>query len=72
MQNLENYGVQEMNAKEIREIDGGWIVPVLRGIAYALSIYASVNDECNNCLNNRISAGLAASDGSLGGSRPFE
>ena len=24
MKNLENYGVQELNAKEIRETDGGW------------------------------------------------
>jgi len=23
MKNLENYGVQEMNAKELREVDGG-------------------------------------------------
>lgn len=68
MKNLEKYGVQKLNTKEIKEIEGGWIVPILRTIAYVLSIYAAVNDECGNCLNDRI----AASDRSLGGSRPFE
>jgi|TARA_B110000090_G_scaffold165361_1_gene183165 hypothetical protein len=68
MKNLENFGVQEMSAKEIKETEGGWILPVLRGIAYALGIYASLNEECDNCLNKAI----ASHDSSLGGSRPFE
>ena len=68
MKNLENYGVQELNAKEIMETDGGWVVPILRGIAYALSIAAAINDECDQCITERITE----SDSSLGGSRPFE
>ena len=26
MKNLENYGVQELNAQEIKETDGGWYI----------------------------------------------
>jgi len=40
MKNLENYGVQEMNAKEIREIDGGevpwWYYLLSPGPAYII------------------------------------
>ena len=39
MKNLENYSVQELNAKEIRETDGGW----MRGgpiDSVTISIYA--------------------------------
>jgi hypothetical protein len=68
MKNLENYGVQELNTKEIKETEGGWILPALQIIAYALGIYAGINDECGNCLNNAI----ANHDSSLGGSRPLE
>ena len=54
-----------MNTKET---EGGWILPALQIIAYALGIYAGINDECDNCLNNAI----ANHDSSLGGSRPLE
>jgi len=36
MKNLENYGVQEMNAKEIREIEGGGWKAVLLGVIVGL------------------------------------
>ncbi len=45
MKNLENYGVQEMNASEIKEIDGGvfgWD-DILIGIAIAAGA-AIIND----------------------------
>lgn len=29
MKNLENYGVLEMDAKEIRDIDGGWLLAAI-------------------------------------------
>jgi len=33
MKNLENYGVQELNAKEIRDVDGGDIgLSILAGL----------------------------------------
>tara|TARA_B110000208_G_scaffold189110_1_gene250024 strand:- start:1819 stop:2007 length:189 start_codon:yes stop_codon:yes gene_type:complete len=35
MKNLQNYGVQEMNAEEIREIDGGNWLKALRVFAAA-------------------------------------
>ena len=34
MKNLKNYGIQEMNANDIKEINGGWLwVPQLIGDA---------------------------------------
>ena len=33
MKNLENYGVQVLNTKEIREVDGGIIGIIIAGIA---------------------------------------
>jgi len=29
MKNLENYGVQELNAREIRETEGGFLIVIL-------------------------------------------
>ena len=51
MKNLENYGVQEMNAEEIREIQGGlhWFWPVAAGAV----LYEVVTDWKN------FKAGLA-------------
>lgn len=37
MKNLENYGVQEMNAKEISETDGGIISTFNSAISFSLS-----------------------------------
>jgi hypothetical protein len=44
MKNLENYGVQEMNAKEIQEIDGGSWWRVLGPIATAAWVIDEVLD----------------------------
>ena len=68
MKNLKNFGVQELNAKEIKETDGGWLIPVSRAIAKAATVLVAINDLCDQCITNRI----AESDSSLGGSRPFE
>ncbi len=38
MKNLENYGVQEMNAKEIREVDGGSILGFL-AVAFVVGVF---------------------------------
>jgi len=43
MKNLENYGVQEMNAEEIRETDGGSIWVVLGVIASVIAIGAAID-----------------------------
>lgn len=38
MKNLENYGVQEMNAKDIRETDGGFLIFLLAfGVGYMIA-----------------------------------
>jgi len=44
VKNLENYGVQELNTKEIGEIDEGDWVTVIRVIAYALTIAANFDE----------------------------
>ncbi|CAI8151457.1 MAG: Uncharacterised protein [Formosa sp. Hel3_A1_48] len=31
MKKLQNYGVQELNAKEMTQKDGGWLLPLLGG-----------------------------------------
>jgi hypothetical protein len=43
MKNLENYGVQEMNAKEITEIDGGFIWVELWGGFNFVNISSDIN-----------------------------
>ncbi|MGZ0015437.1 class IIb bacteriocin, lactobin A/cerein 7B family [Yeosuana sp. AK3] len=49
MKNLENFGVQEMNAQELVCIDGGgflaWILGAMAGIAHGQSQYI---DEYGN------------------------
>ncbi len=42
MKNLENYGVQEMDAMEIRSVDGGWI-EALRRIALLMAVIHEVS-----------------------------
>ncbi|WP_321295588.1 class IIb bacteriocin, lactobin A/cerein 7B family [Marinifilum fragile] len=42
MKNLEEFGVQEMNTKEIQEIDGG-IWPILGAIAAVIAVGAAVD-----------------------------
>lgn len=36
--NLQNLNLVELNAQEQKETEGGWIVPVLRGLAYGIQI----------------------------------
>ena len=43
MKNLENYGVQEMSAKEIKKTDGGWFWPIVA----AAVVYEIVSDWDN-------------------------
>jgi hypothetical protein len=44
MKNLENYGVQELNAKEIKETDGGLISTLDSAISFSLSGIHAVID----------------------------
>tara|TARA_B110001452_G_C14887051_1_gene310062 strand:- start:328 stop:501 length:174 start_codon:yes stop_codon:yes gene_type:complete len=43
MKHLENYGVQELNAREITETDGGWLWPIIGGAI----IYEIITDWGN-------------------------
>jgi len=67
MKSLESFGVCELNTHEINQIKGG-IWPAVRAIAKGLAALAAYNDICGGCVTARINN----SDGSLGGSRPFE
>ena len=42
MKNLQNYGVQELSAKEIRKTEGGWILWAIGFVG------AMINDAQNN------------------------
>lgn len=68
MKSLDLMCVQELTEKEICNVEGGWVGAALR-IAQAIATAAvAVNEACDQCITKRI----AESDGSLGGSRPFE
>ena len=56
MKNLENYGVQELNAQEIKETDGGvlGIDDIIAGIIIGAAI-AIIND-CDNFTDGFFSA----------------
>tara|TARA_R110002050_G_scaffold238372_1_gene374449 strand:+ start:232 stop:405 length:174 start_codon:yes stop_codon:yes gene_type:complete len=43
MKNLQNFGVQELSAKEIKEIEGGFIWPILEAITVVLAIGAAID-----------------------------
>ncbi len=45
MKKLENYGVKELNAKEIRETDGGWIGIAVGAIALAIAVLSTDWDK---------------------------
>lgn len=48
--NIENLNLVELNAQEVQEVEGGWIVPVLRGVAYlALMAVAYHDANCEKC-----------------------
>jgi hypothetical protein len=48
--NLENHNLVELNPQEIQEIEGGWIVPVLRGLAYLGLMAVAYHDaNCEQC-----------------------
>ncbi len=34
MENFKNYGVQELNAKEIKKVNGGWVIEVIGAAIY--------------------------------------
>jgi lactobin A/cerein 7B family class IIb bacteriocin len=42
MKNLQNFGVQEMNAKEIREIDGGFFPIAIWGVVLGAEYVAGL------------------------------
>jgi hypothetical protein len=48
--NLENLNLVELSTQETQEIDGGWIVPVLRGLAYLGLMAVAYHDaNCEQC-----------------------
>lgn len=48
--NLDNLNLVELNAQEVQEIDAGWIVPVLRGLAYLGLMAVAYHDaNCEQC-----------------------
>ena len=50
MKNLENYGVLQMNAQEMRETDGGFPWLILGIVAIVTVIGSSIlNNETQNC-----------------------
>ena len=52
MKNLENYGVQEINAEEIRETDGGFLGILLAAAATYLVYETLGNWEASNAVCN--------------------
>jgi len=63
MKNLENYGVQELNAQEVNQVDGG--NTILRGVAYLMSALASGWEayESNGCNGGCNPVGMSGSAG---------
>ena len=50
MLDLENLGLVELNSQEEKETEGGWIVPVLRGLAYLGLLAVAYHDaNCEQC-----------------------
>ncbi|PBJ11469.1 class IIb bacteriocin, lactobin A/cerein 7B family [Flavobacterium sp. ACN6] len=48
--NLDDLNLAELNAQEIKEVEGGWIVPVLRGLAYLGLMAVAYHDaNCEQC-----------------------
>lgn len=47
MKKLENYGVQELNTKEARIIDGGWWVTISGGWFNWTSLYGDNTNSSN-------------------------
>ena len=47
--NLNAYGVSEMRNAEMREIDGGWIIPFILGAIVGGMIYDLVNNTAECC-----------------------
>lgn len=64
--NLENLNLVELNAQEVNEVDGGWIVPVLEGLALIATAAMMYHDEhCGKCNRSGWSTGTY-SQGSSG------
>ena len=50
MKNLANYGVLQLNTKEMNETEGGWVLPVLYGLAALATLAAAYHDAtCQIC-----------------------
>lgn len=63
---LDNYGVSEMEIREMKDTNGGapwW--RIVRAIAVA---YAAANEACDNCLNESIADPLKSQAGHAGSS----
>jgi hypothetical protein len=65
--NLENLNLVELNAKEVKELDGGWVVKILEGLAILASgavIYHEIHcGKCNGTgwSTGRLSKGASGS-----------
>jgi hypothetical protein len=62
--NLENLNLVELNAQEVQEVDGGWIVQVLEGLAILATAALMIHEQdCYKCRG--IGYGREAGPGGL-------
>jgi|TARA_B110000037_G_C17123440_1_gene506928 lactobin A/cerein 7B family class IIb bacteriocin len=46
MKNLQNFGVQELSASEIREVDGGFVPLIIWGVYLSANAVAGIIGTC--------------------------
>lgn len=62
--NLDNLKLVELNAQEVKEVDGGWIVPVLESLAILATAALLIHEQdCYKCRG--IGYGREAGPGGL-------
>ena len=45
MKNLKEFGVQEINSYELKQVNGGWLVWALVGLAFVAGVIAGSKDK---------------------------
>lgn len=53
---LENYGVSQMETREMKAVDGG--APWWRVLKAVVVAYTAKNESCGNCLNDAITESI--------------
>ncbi|MEC5165809.1 hypothetical protein RCH18_001542 [Flavobacterium sp. PL11] len=62
--NLENLNLVELNAQEVQEVDGGWVVKLLEGLAIVAAGAMMYHERnCGKCNGTGYSTG-SGSEGS--------